>query len=73
MMKYDLTGEVCPYTFVKTKLILEELESGSIIEIIFDHKPAVENVPRSLKNEGQKILGVKKIGEHLWKVIIEKV
>jgi len=24
----DLKGEVCPYTFVKSKLALEEMESG---------------------------------------------
>ncbi|MCX9015083.1 MAG: sulfurtransferase TusA family protein, partial [Candidatus Methanoperedens sp.] len=28
MAELDLKGEVCPYTFVKTKLKLEELDSG---------------------------------------------
>ncbi|MFH1485443.1 MAG: sulfurtransferase TusA family protein, partial [Chloroflexota bacterium] len=34
-------GEVCPYTFVKSKLALEELESGQILRIVVDHLPAV--------------------------------
>ncbi len=68
----DLRGEVCPYTFVKTKLKLEELESGEELKVILDHAPAVENVPRSLKNEGHKILGIEQKGDNLWNVRIRK-
>jgi len=68
----DLRGDVCPYTFVKTKLKLEEIESGEELIVTFDHAPAVENVPRSLKNEGHKILGIEQKGDHLWKVRIRK-
>ncbi len=68
----DLRGEVCPYTFVKTKLKLEELESGEELTVTFDHAPAVENVPRSLKNEGHKIMGIEQKGDRLWKVRIRK-
>ncbi len=68
----DLRGEVCPYTFVKTKLKLEEVESGDELVVTFDHGPAVENVPRSLKNEGHKIMGIEQKGEHLWTVRIKK-
>ncbi len=68
----DLRGDVCPYTFVKTKLKLEDIESGEELIVTFDHAPAVENVPRSLKNEGHKIMGIEQKGEHLWKVRIRK-
>ena len=68
----DLSGEVCPYTFVKTKLQLEEIESGEELIVIFDHAPAIANVPRSLKNDGHKILGIEQVGESLWKVKICK-
>lgn len=71
--KIDIRGEVCPYTFVKSKLALEELESGQVLEIIVDHAPATENVPRSMENEGHKVLEVSKIGEHEWKIVIQKV
>ena len=68
----DLKGEVCPYTFVKTKLKLEELDSGEELSVTFDHAPAVENVPRSLKNEGHKIMGIEQKAEKLWVVRIKK-
>ena len=71
-IELDLKGEVCPYTFVKTKLKLEELDSGEELVVTFDHAPAVENVPRSLKNEGHKIMGIEQKNDHLWIVRICK-
>ena len=68
----NLKGEVCPYTFVKSKLALEEMSLDQILEVIVDHEPAVENVPKSLKNEGQKILAVDKINDTDWKIVIRK-
>jgi TusA-related sulfurtransferase len=68
----DLKGEVCPYTFVKCKLALEEMNRDQILEVVVDHEPAVENVPRSLKNEGQKILAVDKINDTDWKILVKK-
>ena len=75
----DLKGEVCPYTFVKTKLALEEMLIGEVLEVIVDHEPAVENVPRSLKSEGQKVLAVEKLnntdtpgGAAVWRLVIKK-
>ncbi|MFQ6055158.1 MAG: sulfurtransferase TusA family protein [Methanosarcinales archaeon] len=72
MEEIDLRGDVCPYTFVKTKLKLEELESGDELIAIYDHAPAIENVPRSLKSEGHDILSIDEIGENLWKIRIKK-
>ncbi len=68
----DLKGEVCPYTFVKSKLALEEMALYQVLEVVIDHEPAVENVPRSLKNEGQKILTVDKINDTDWKILVKK-
>jgi tRNA 2-thiouridine synthesizing protein A len=68
----DLKGEVCPYTFVKSKLALEEMGLDQVLEVVVDHEPAVENVPRSLKNEGQKILAVDKINDTDWKILVKK-
>lgn len=68
----DLRGEVCPYTFVKTKLALENLVSGQILEVITNHKPAVRNVMRSCENEGHIILSSEHINNEEYKLIIKK-
>ncbi|SNZ09671.1 TusA-related sulfurtransferase [Persephonella hydrogeniphila] len=69
----DLKGEVCPFTFVKSKLILEQMEPGQVLKVILDYKPSVENVPKSMREEGQEILDIKQIGDNLWEVVIRKV
>jgi tRNA 2-thiouridine synthesizing protein A len=58
----DLAGEVCPYTFVRTKLRLEELPVGAELHILVDHAPAAENVPRSLVAEGQAVVSIAREG-----------
>ncbi|MCL4458906.1 MAG: sulfurtransferase TusA family protein [Chloroflexi bacterium] len=68
----DLRGEICPYTFVKSKLALEEMESGQVLRVIVDHLPAVDNVPRSLTNEGHQVLDVSQINATDWSITVKK-
>jgi tRNA 2-thiouridine synthesizing protein A len=67
----DLAGEVCPYTFVRTKLRLEELPLGTELHILVDHAPAAENVPRSLRAEGQEVVSVAAEGGR-WRIVAIK-
>jgi len=68
----NIKGEVCPYTFVKTKLALETLAAGEILKIVVDHQPATENVPRSLKGEGHEVLEVSAVNKTDWQIIARK-
>lgn len=68
----DLRGEVCPYTFVKTKLRLEELDSGQDLTILLDDPEATANVSRSLRNEGHEILDLKVISGEVWQIVVKK-
>ncbi|MGB8274637.1 MAG: sulfurtransferase TusA family protein [Alphaproteobacteria bacterium] len=52
----DITGDVCPLTFVKTKLLLERLSPGDIAEIRLTGAEPVENVPRSVREDGHEIV-----------------
>lgn len=56
----DLRGVVCPINFVKTKLKLESMDSGEVLELVLDSGDPIQNVPKSIKEEGHKILEVKK-------------
>ncbi len=68
----DIRGEVCPYTFVWSRLTLEEMESGQTLRIIVDHLPATTNVPRSLQAEGHRIHKVSRLNETDWEVVVQK-
>mgnify|MGYP006123163561 FL=1 len=55
----DITKEVCPLTFVKTKLALESLGDGEILEVRLKGKEPLENVSLSAKEHGHTILSQK--------------
>jgi len=69
----SLLGEVCPFTFVRTKLRLEELPVGATLRVVVDHPPAAQNVPRSVTEWGQRVLSVEAEPEGVWAIVIEKV
>lgn len=68
----DLSGEVCPFTFVRTKLALEALPLGATLRVIVDHEPAVRNVPRSAREWGQDVLGTEALADGRWAIDLRK-
>ena len=68
----DVKGQVCPLTFVRSKLAIEKLAIGEVLEIVVDHRPAAVNVPRSMEHEGQTVLGVEQTGEAEWRLLVRK-
>jgi TusA-related sulfurtransferase len=51
----DLRGTPCPINFVRTKLRLEQMRSGELLEVWLDPGEPIEQVPDSLKMEGYNI------------------
>lgn len=68
----DIRGQVCPLTFVRSKLAIEGMALGEVLEIIVDHAPAAQNVPRSMEDEGQTLLGVEQVGAAEWHLFVRK-
>ncbi len=68
----NLKGEVCPMTFVKTRLALEKVDYGERIKVIFDSKEAETNVPKSLEELNHKIIQIDKLDRKNFYIIIEK-
>jgi len=62
-VQLNLCGEVCPYTFVRAKLALEELDIDDEMEILLDHRPARISLPRALREEGHEVLAVGPLAE----------
>jgi tRNA 2-thiouridine synthesizing protein A len=69
--KIDLRGVLCPINFVKTKLKLEMMENEQVLEVTLDDGEAMRNVPRSIKEEGHKIIKVEKL-DGGYKLFIKK-
>ncbi|MFT4145503.1 MAG: sulfurtransferase TusA family protein [Mobilitalea sp.] len=69
----DITDVVCPLTFVKAKVALEELEIGQILSIHLKGGEPVQNVPRSIKEEGQQVLKLIDNQDGTYHLIVKKV
>lgn len=68
----DITSAVCPMTFVKAKAAIEEMEIGQVIEIRMNDGEPVQNVPRSIKEEGQKILKLRDNEDGTYSLFVRK-
>lgn len=69
----DITDVVCPVTFVKAKVALEELEDGDVLSVHMNDGEPVQNVPRSIKEEGHQILKLLNNEDGTYDLIVRKV
>ena len=56
----DITEDVCPMTFVRTKLLIEQMEAGQILEIRLSGREPLNNVPRNVKDHGHEVLSMER-------------
>ncbi|MHA2035510.1 MAG: sulfurtransferase TusA family protein [Promethearchaeota archaeon] len=76
VQRLDIRGKVCPLTFVYTKLTLEKMKSGEILEVELDFPAALENVPASCERQNiGELLDVKEIESEkkVWILTIKKI
>jgi sulfite reductase (ferredoxin) len=70
-VRMDLRGVKCPINYVKTKLKLDQMEIGEVLEVLLDAGEACENVPRSVQNDGHRVLELAAVSDH-YRLVIEK-
>jgi tRNA 2-thiouridine synthesizing protein A len=68
----DITGEVCPMTYVRTKLGLERIAPGEVLEVLLRGEEPVKNVPRSAREEGHQVLSLEPVDGDAWRLLIRK-
>lgn len=52
----DITKDVCPMTFVRTRLALDRLHSGAVLLVRLTGQEPVANVPRTAEAQGHHLL-----------------
>ncbi len=68
----DITKEVCPITFVKTKLALEKLPAGAILAVDLKGAEPLANVPRSAEEAGHAVLSVEARESGIHRILIRR-
>lgn len=70
--RMDLSGVACPFNYIKIKLKLEGAPLGTRLEAVLDDGSPIKNVPRSLDNDGQKVLSIDKLENGQYLILVEK-
>ncbi len=52
----DITGDVCPMTFVKTRIALDRLAPGQTLLVRLRGEEPLRNVPRTAVEQGHAVL-----------------
>ncbi len=68
----DITREVCPMTYVRTKLKLEALADGAVLEVLLRGEEPLRNVPRSAREEGHEVLALDARADGTHRLLLRK-
>jgi TusA-related sulfurtransferase len=70
----DLRRYACPFTWVKTRIALEPLPLGGVLEVWLAAGEPSESVPRSAEEDGHRVLAVERLpdGPGAFRVLVEK-
>ena len=68
----DITSDTCPITYVRTKLALEAMSEGDVLEVTMRVGEPARNVPRSLREDGHEIEAEGECGGGLFRVVVRK-
>ena len=71
MKSIDVTQDHCPMTFVKVKVALEQLEFGQQLDVLLSPGEPLENIPKSAREEGNRIIEIRQDNGN-YHVVIEK-
>jgi TusA-related sulfurtransferase len=60
----DLRGTPCPLNFVRTKLRLQQMQAGEMLEVWLDPGEPIEQVPESLTVAGYPVEAIEDRSEY---------
>lgn len=70
--RIDITGERCPFTWVRTRLALEEVRVGGLVDVLMREGEAARNVPRNARDEGHAVVCEGAVGEGRYRALVRK-
>jgi TusA-related sulfurtransferase len=73
--RVDVRAYACPITWVKTRIALDRLGAGEVLEVLLLEGEPVDSVPRSAEEDGHRVLSVEALaGEPVgsYRLLVEK-
>ena len=70
--RLDITGERCPMTYVRTKLKLEAIPAGALLDVFLLGDEPLRSVPRSAREDGHEVVSVEQLPGGTWRLRLRK-
>lgn len=70
-LRVDISEDSCPITFVRTKLALEKLSSGQVLEVIGQGEEPRHNVPSAVRDHGHVVLEINDLENGKFRLLIQ--
>lgn len=70
--KLDCLGLYCPEPVFRTRMELDEMKKGEILEVLADDPAAEEDIRSLARNLEQEVLSISKEGEQV-RILLRKV
>jgi tRNA 2-thiouridine synthesizing protein A len=68
----DITAEVCPMTFVRTRLALDRLAPGQTLLVLLRGAEPVANVPRAAAEQGHEVLSQETTPDGITRLLLRR-
>ena len=68
----DITAELCPMTFVRTRLALDRLAPGQVLLVLLRGDEPVRNVPRTASEQGHTVLAQEQGADGITRLLLRR-
>jgi len=68
----DITNEVCPMTFVRTRLALDRMTPGQTLLVRLRGDEPVRNVPRTAREQGHEVVSQETDADGVTRLLIRR-
>ncbi len=68
----DITQDICPMTFVRTRLALDRLAPGTKLLVFLRGEEPRHNVPRSAREHGHSVHGEETGADGITRLLLER-
>jgi len=68
----DITADICPMTFVRTRLALDRMPSGAVLRVRLRGSEPLQNVPRTAAAQGHAVLRVDSLPDGISEVWLRR-
>jgi tRNA 2-thiouridine synthesizing protein A len=68
----DITRDICPMTFVRTRLALDRMAPGETLLVTLKGEEPLRNVPRSATEQGHEVISVETDSSGISRLLIRR-